>query len=465
MALNIFDYHKMTIKHLCSENFTKVGEFKSTEFFLESIPELLENKQEIEQIILSNLYPNIKDPKHLLVKKFLNSYSNWTLPNFYVIPKLHKEYIDLPTTRPITGATNWITTPISIILDMLLQTHINTYPCILKDTKSFIDAIKTYNSNPLKSRVYLFSIDVVSLYPSIKLPLLYNILQGINPIYKDLTTFICSHNYVYYCESVYKQTSGIATGTNSAVPLANIYLANLLDNILLQNSDMHLVKRLIDDIFGLWTKSIEEFETFINSIKIEGLSFTYNISETEINYLDVTILKNPLDNTLQYKVFQKPISRFQYVSYYSFHPIHTKTGMIKGELLRYKRNSSSEIFFNETKDLFYNRLLKMGYPHQFLKKEFNKVTYWSIINKPPENQKNTTILPLILTYSNRSKLQHNLKQIILNYKDEFHDAFTFKIPRLILSYKIGPSLRSILTSSKLSNNHIQMIKDRDQKFS
>jgi hypothetical protein len=388
---------------------------------------------------------------------------DYQIPNFHVIPKLHKTYIGLPPSRPITGAIKWITTSASILIDIQLQRILEFLPnsAIIINSSQLIEHIEKFNYNISSDspHYFLFTIDVVSLYPTIELKQLYKLLAEENPILADITKFICENNYVTYCDLVYKQMKGLATGTNSAVSLANFYLAKLLDNKLTNNTNIKFFKRYIDDIFGIWLGTELEFKEFISITQTDSIQLTYDISNKKVIFLDLEISINK-SNTINYTTYQKPTARFQYISFFSNHPKHTKTGMIKGELLRYKRNSSNRILFQETKKLFFQRLLKMGYPPQLLNQQFEKVT-WDIPTPLQLIDNNYVASPLIVTYNKfQTNLFYKLNKILHNFEPQLQEQFQYKKPKLFVSYKTNHSTKRMLTTSKLTRGQILFLNNK-----
>ena len=59
---------------------------------------------------------------------------------------------------------------------------------------------------------------------------------------------------------------------------------------------IHTWKRVIDDIFIIWTGSTEEFEEFISNINQfhPKIKFTHEISDTELTFLDVILYKGEI---------------------------------------------------------------------------------------------------------------------------------------------------------------------------
>ena len=56
---------------------------------------------------------------------------------------------------------------------------------------------------------------------------------------------------------------------------------------------IHTWKRFIDDIFVIWTGSIENLHTYMKQINQihDTIKFTYEASNTEVTFLDVTVYK------------------------------------------------------------------------------------------------------------------------------------------------------------------------------
>ena len=59
---------------------------------------------------------------------------------------------------------------------------------------------------------------------------------------------------------------------------------------------------------------------------------------------------------LQFSSFQKPLNKYLYIPFESFHPSSNKKAFIKGELMRYARNSSPFNSFYETREKLWKRL-------------------------------------------------------------------------------------------------------------
>ena len=92
---------------------------------------------------------------------------------------------------------------------------------------------------------------------------------------------------------------------------------------------------------------------------------------------------------LQFSTFQKPLNKYLYIPLESFHPSSNKKAFIKGELMRYARNSSSFNSFYESREKFWKQLRVRGYPFSFLLLLFCEIRYsdrkkW--LYKKPKNK-------------------------------------------------------------------------------
>ena len=117
------------------------------------------------------------------------------------------------------------------------------------------------------------------------------------------------HNDFLFNDQWFLQTSGTTMGKKYAPSFANIFMANLQDEVIRKAKCKPLATfRFNDDIFFISNHSRDELTEFIhlfnshdNSIKTDC-----NINETSVDFLDVTIFKgsgfsNP--NILDTKVY------------------------------------------------------------------------------------------------------------------------------------------------------------------
>jgi hypothetical protein len=240
-------------------------------------------------------------------------------------------------------------------------------------------------------------------------------------------------------------------GTNAAVNLANFYLAKLLDPHIASNDNVSYYKRYIDDLFLIWNGTEQDLLLFTETLNclIPKIKLTCNYSPTSINFLDLTIF--PIDEELHWKVYQKDISKFLYLTPKSFHPRQTLKGMIVGELLRYKRNSSHEVYYYQSKKEFYLRLLKRGYSDKFLTSIFLKFPWYYNTNKTQLKQQ---VLPLVLPFS----LRPGYKTLCLHLKEELKKIESlFPSHKCLIAYSKSKNLSQILCRSSLTQRQTEFL--------
>lgn len=100
--------------------------------------------------------------------------------------------------------------------------------------------------------------------------------------------------------------------------------------------------RYLDDIWGIWTHSIEEFKEFVDTLNKHdpSIKLKYIITKNSIDFLDTTIYKGPTfnqTNKLDIKVFFKTTDTHALLHKTNFHPKHTCKGLVKSQLLRFDR--------------------------------------------------------------------------------------------------------------------------------
>ena len=172
-------------------------------------------------------------------------------------------------------------------------------------------------------------------------------------------------------------------GTKTAVSFANIFMAEIETNLILQNNTKPRVwKRYIDDVFSLWDYNRNEVERFIEEANSfhPTIKFTAEISENEITFLDTVVFKGERfikESTLDIKTHYKPTETFQYTHFTSCHPPGVKRGFIKGEAIniRLLRTNSSKTTFEECLANFKRRLEARGYPKEYIESSLSEVSF------------------------------------------------------------------------------------------
>jgi hypothetical protein len=458
VCLNTIDYHRMVMEHLNQDIYTDIGTVV-TKFFDKNYQQ---TKNQFISLVQNTMIPIEKENNNLQLLKYLKEQlkkaknDEYEYPAFHILPKIHKGLENLKS-RPIVGAVNWFSTSVSKILSFHLQKCLQTYDQshLLRRTSDTIDRLNQIKRTDITKNPILVTLDIENLYTNILLEPLEEILEYLNPYFKSLCKFINRNNKFVYMDQIYHQTNGIAMGTNSAPEMANLYLLTLLDTQILACDNIKSYSRYLDDIFFIWNDNEEELILLISKLQlmIPGIRFSYKYSRKKVAFLDLNIIVD--NNNIQFFTHQKLMNQYSYITPLSCHPLHTFKGWIIAELNRYKTNSSRRIYYQHTKELFYQRLLDRGYPRKYLTPIFDKHYYVFPSKQPKENK---IVIPLIVRYSKRSRLKTLSKIVHENVK------LQHMLPnhRFLVCWKRSKSIRDLLCSSKLSVDQVSIVKKNFQ---
>lgn len=186
-------------------------------------------------------------------------------------------------------------------------------------------------------------------------------------------------NYVQLGEKVFKQKKGTATGTAVAPAFANLhiffkfraifrgYVGKVISN-----------RRYIDNGFVILRDKDAAQKLMRDLGNASCLSLTWELSDLDAIYLDLRIYKGHKfeeAGILDLTVHTKPISKFLYLHRQSNHAEHVTTGIIKGELIRYLRNTSSERLWTLRVVRFFRMLTHREYSGKQAREALRYVSY------------------------------------------------------------------------------------------
>ena len=241
-------------------------------------------------------------------------------PEFHLLPKTHKAN---NPGRPVISSVNCHTSRISELVDYYLQPEVKKLKSYVKDTTDFIKKIEAMDH--VSDDSYLVSLDVRSLYSYIPhkdgIEAVKQKLKKSKPsisikiILTFLKLILTLNNFVFNGIN-YLQKKGCAMGTKCVPSYANIFMGwfeeKFIFPLLTNSSDFYL--RFIDDIFLIWNGTKTEFDNFLKKINEchPSIKFEYEMSKTEINFLDTTVFK--ANNKLRTKLHVKQTDRQSYLS-------------------------------------------------------------------------------------------------------------------------------------------------------
>ena len=359
------------------------------------------------------------------------------LSKFYHLLKTHKIPLDIENPAqwledngyPVRGIIAGCGSPterLAGFVDFFLQPGMSRLPSFLRDTKHTLQQIEDINhkidiGDISLDNVNLASLDVVSMYPNMSDELGISACKD----YLDTRDFSCideelqiasnniidslklciKNNYFNFDGDIFKVCGGVGTGIKLAPPYACIGMGKYEQIVFESNNDLvQLIlewKRFIDDVFMLFRGSKEQcakLVTWLNSIMPGVINFTYDFSETKIQFLDIEIFKD--NGRLSTKLFIKPTNLQLYLDFNSNHPLHCKKGIVFGQALRVIERCSREI---DTKNNLENLKLKLmdrNYPEFFIEEQFSRALKFKrvdLINQPRRATNTNQKIRLIFT--------------------------------------------------------------------
>ena len=290
------------------------------------------------------------------------AHKNHTFSFFFNHDNFIIEVKRLNINPPIVSGIGTLTEYVSAFVDRDVQTLQANIPSYIKDTTDFLNKLNHFDDLP--DSTILVTLDATALYSSIP----HNDVIGACKKYLDgraqsttncedvcqLSKFILENNVFSINDKLFLHVCGTAIGTRMAPCYANIFMAELEENILSGYPYKPLAYYgYIDDIFIIWSHGLDLLHNFINSINKQhsNIIFTSNISTTSVNFLDVTIDLH--GGHISTKTNSKSTDTHAFLSYNSFHLRHIKQSIIYCQFLRLKRIcSNDEIFINDATKLF-----------------------------------------------------------------------------------------------------------------
>lgn len=429
---------------------------------------------------INTILDQLKTDKYLTKKQVL--YLKGQTPSrprrFYLLPKIHKSPeswpipFRTPPGRPIVSDCGSESYGSAEFIDHWLTPLSINHPSYVKDTNDFVTKVKTLN---LTEPCFLFSMDVENLYTNIDTSMGMEAVREIlqthpNPKRPDQALLELLHinltcNDFVFNKQYFLQVKGTAMGKKFSPAYANIYMAKW-EKAALQKCPKQPLSylRFLDDIWGIWTHTKKDFNQFVEILNNHhpSIKLTPTLHESEINFLDTTTYKGPLfQNTglLDIRIYFKPTDSHALLYRTSFHPQHTFKGIIRSQLLRFKRIcTQKEDLESATKTLF-QALRKRGYSRSFLRK-IQKNTLEQNHQIQETNtlaQTEKPLLPIVSVFSSFGIRAHQILK--RNFHTIMGNSQLYSDYKLISAYKKNPNLRDLLVQAQLkdkqtSNYHL-----------
>lgn len=306
-------------------------------------------------------------------QKYLTT-TNPRVPVLYLLPKIHKSLAN-PPGRPIVSGTGSLLQTLAVYVDQHLQPIVNKLPGCLKDTTHFLDKMTATDFSDV---TFIGSVDVTSLYTSIphdeglccvRQELIKNHNYGNKEIgfLMSLLELTLTKNYFRFGQQYYLQLLGCSMGSSVAPSLANIFMANLEQTLILNvptyRAHLKLWLRYVDDVFFAWVGPetlLKEFLGYINTIHAT-IKFTMEYSQNSQKFLDVLVIKNGPQITTQ--IYKKETDVNPILLRSSYHPPKVFKGIVTGHLTRLKRITSNPTTFQTQSAALLQDYKTRGYKH------------------------------------------------------------------------------------------------------
>lgn len=309
---------------------------------------------------------------------------------FYLLPKIHKKpetwtvKFEIPPGRPIVSDCNSVTYNVSQYIDSFLGPLSNKHPSYLKDTYHFLHIIRSMS---LPKNAFLFTIDIDSLYTNINTEMGLRAVSNIFRRFPDTTRpdaevlrllEIClTNNDFQFDNKAYLQMEGTAMGQRYAPSYANIYMSEWEREALAKCPLQPIFYlRFLDDIIGAWTHGEDAFQQFVHILNTHhsSIKLKYEHSDSEINFLDTTVFfeEEKEVKRLHAKVYFKPTDTHALLHKSSYHPPHTFRGIVKSQILRFRRICSREEDFHNATHILFRSLRRRGYSRSFLRRTYRE---------------------------------------------------------------------------------------------
>eukprot|EP00731_Ephydatia_muelleri_P005538 Em0002g1714a len=383
----------------------------------------------------------------------------------YFLIKLHK---NPHAYRPICSCVNSVTSNISRFLDHWLKQAVRLLPSYISDSTHFI---KTIEDITFAKDILLCSIDVTNMYTNIPIDegnrAAIRALENLKcqtdmpnmAALTELLDLITKNNVFEFDGEFYIQTKGVPMGNIMAPSYSGIFMGELETRLIdLQSDKIKLWVRYIDDIFVAWQGTQTDFDNFVQQCnKLHtSIKFTSECSTTEINFLDMTVLKGPnfqQRQKLDIKTFKKPTNKQAYVHGSSFHPPGIGKSIALGESYRALRTNTDKTNFLKQIDSVHNALLSRGYKQTVIKPLIRRVRFkdrHTVLYKNKRTKTQTLGTPtMVLTYNTHvSQARKELNKIWEDVQQNPILSALYPMPPRIAPKK-NRSLGNILVSAKL----------------
>lgn len=180
------------------------------------------------------------------------------------------------------------------------------------------------------------------------------------------------NNIFKFGDTYWQQVSGTGMGVSPAPPWATIFFA-LYERTLVPRWAKYIsfYRRFIDDIFGIWIcdpdpeENLRQWTAFKAELQLwHGLTWTCTEPSTSCVFMDMEISIE--GSRLVTRVYEKDLNLYLYLPPNSAHSKGVGTGLVFGQVLRYRRLSTYQTDADEKIREFHQRLRARGHSNDKL---------------------------------------------------------------------------------------------------
>lgn len=386
---------------------------------------------------------------------------------FYLLPKVHKKVETwplpgIPPGRPIISDCGSESYHIAQYIEYFLNPISQRHQSYIKDTYDFVTKIR---DRVVSENSILFTIDITSLYTNIDTNLGLRAVREAFEEYPDssrpdeaileLLHLGLTRNDFCFNGKYFLQVHGTAMGKTFAPSYANIYMASWERTAFPKCRFLpELYFRYLDDLWGLWSYGVAAFEEFVQILNTHhpSIKVTSNVQLEQLEFLDTEVffVKGEIEGMkkLATRVFFKSTDTHALLHKSSFHPKHTFRGIIKSQLIRFRRICSLEVDVEKATRVLFAALRPRGYTRRFLRGIKSEVRrsfeQYQTIQRTPEEK---NLIPFVHTFhSNLAGVNKNLKRHFNHCQAQIPGLQTF---RFISAYRRNKNLKDMLVHTRL----------------
>ncbi len=375
-AVHYDDYVKDGLIHLTNEEIYCQLSEEEAWLKIDSI------REEIEEW-LDEFEDDITDHEAKYIRAHMGANSLSPFGQFYIMYKIHKGMKDNRwPTRPVCSDVTSIPHGLGKWTTEKLLPVAEKQPSYFKDSfalKEQLDQVVVPNN------ALVWTADASAMYTYIKTePALMEFNSYLRA--EEGSTFrhynsdslmaalkiVFRNNIFKFGDTYWQQVSGTGMGVSPAPPWATIFFA-LYERTLLPRWAKYIsfYRRFIDDIFGIWIcdpdpeENLKQWTAFKADLQLwHGLSWTCTEPSTSCVFMDMEISIE--GSRLITRVYEKDLNLYLYLPPNSAHSKGVGTGLVFGQVLRYRRLSTYQTDADEKIKEFHQRLRARGHSNEKL---------------------------------------------------------------------------------------------------